>query len=49
MIFLFLWIITILAGAFISQIIPPDFVYITGFVAGTLSYCFLQLFRSFKN
>ena len=49
MIFVFLWIITIISGAFIAQIVPPNFVYITGFTAGTISYCFLRLFRDFKN
>lgn len=49
MIFLILWIIAIWAGAFIAQIVPEQFIYITGFTAGSISFAFLRLFSDFKK
>ena len=44
-----LWLLTILAGAGLSTVVPEQFVYITGFVAGTFSFMFLRLFGEFKR
>lgn len=41
--FLVLWGITIIAGGIIGTIVPADWVYITGFIAGVASVMFLDL------
>ena len=41
----FLWLGTIVAGAGAATVVPDQFVYITGFIAGTLSFMFLRLFE----
>lgn len=46
--FFILWLLTIFAGAFAGTAVPEQFVYITGFIAGTFSFMFLRLFAD-KN
>lgn len=48
-IFFILWIITIFGGAGLAIVVPEQFVYITGFIAGTFSFMFLRLFGEFKR
>lgn len=44
-----LWIITLFSGVGIATVVPEQFVYITGFIAGTFSFMFLRLFNEFKK
>ena len=43
-IFFILWIVTLIVGAFVGTAVPDQFIYITGFIAGTFSFMFLRLF-----
>lgn len=45
MIYLVLWVLTIMGGAILNNIVPDSFSYLLGFVAGTFSLMFLQLGR----
>ena len=44
--FFIFWLLTIFAGAFAGTTVPEQFVYITGFIAGTFSFMFLRLFAN---
>ena len=44
-----LWLLTIGGGAFAATVVPGQFVYITGFIAGTFSFMFLRLFGDYKK
>ena len=44
-----LWLLTIGSGSFAATVVPEQFVYITGFIAGTFSFMFLRLFGDYKK
>lgn len=44
-----LWLLTIVGGAFAGTVVPEQFVYITGFIAGTLSFMFLRFSGDYKK
>ena len=44
-----LWLLTIGGGSFSATVVPEQFVYITGFIAGTFSFMFLRLFGDYKK
>lgn len=48
-IFYGLWLITIVAGSILGQIVPPSAVYLTGFTAGNFALMFLQLASHWKD
>ena len=43
MIYNVLWLATIVGGVVLSTVVPDSFMYITGFIAGTVSFMFLRL------
>ena len=48
-IFFSLWLITVVAGFILGTIVPPSAVYLTGFIAGSLSLTFLWLASQFED
>ena len=47
--FFIFWLLTIFVGAFGAEFTPENFDYIIGFIAGTFSFMFLQLFGKKDN
>ena len=43
-IFFLLWLVTMFAGALGAEFVHENYIYITGFIAGTFSFMFLRLF-----